>query len=272
MSFHYDLDAYVRKNVPASAINKPWSTGAQFMAEHWEVPIVISIAYVIMLFGGQYIMKKREEVKLYWTLIGWNILQSLFSYAVAYYFWIDGGALATIRALGFFKGMSYESCTLVSEYSNTWVYFFCLSKIPDMIDTFLLVIRKRQVILLHWYHHISVMLFCWVAWGYRIENGGLFAGMNAVIHSIMYTYYTIASTGVRFPNVMRSMVTMLQIVQMVLGTCISIHNIVMCNFDPMVQYAGLFMYISYLLLFLQFFYVQYIAPKPKVEAGKEKKH
>ena len=29
------------------------------------------------------------------------------------------------------------------------------------------------------------MLFCWVAWGYRIENGGLFAGMNAVIHSIM---------------------------------------------------------------------------------------
>ena len=32
MSFHYDPDAYVRKNVPASAINKPWSTGAQFMS------------------------------------------------------------------------------------------------------------------------------------------------------------------------------------------------------------------------------------------------
>ena len=65
--------------------------------------MVVSIAYVIMLFGGQYIMKKREEVKLYWTLIGWNILQSLFSYAVAYYFWIDGGALATIQHLDSLK-------------------------------------------------------------------------------------------------------------------------------------------------------------------------
>jgi len=240
------------------------------MSQHFEVPLLISAVYAVMLFGGQALMSKREAVKMYWTPIYWNVGQSLLSYAFVYFYWVDGGAYNILQHLGLVKGLSYEACTLYSEYANPWVFFFCLSKIWDMVDTLLLVVRKRQIIFLHWYHHITVILFCWAGWASRIENGGLFAGINAIIHSIMYTYYTVASSGVRFPNWMRSMVTALQIVQMVLGTGIVLHNVLMCNFDPVVQYSGLAMYLSYLALFVHFFYQQYCKPKPKHEAHEVK--
>jgi hypothetical protein len=59
------------------------------------------------------------------------------------------------------------------------------------------------------------MWFCWFAWAYRAENGGAFAAMNLVVHSIMYTFYTFGSAGIRFPTPVMIFITSLQIIQMV---------------------------------------------------------
>jgi len=38
--------------------------------------------------------------------------------------------------------------------TGLWVQLFILSKIPELIDTFFIVQRKRPLIFLHWYDTI----------------------------------------------------------------------------------------------------------------------
>jgi len=214
-------------------------------------------------------MQNREPFKVKWLAISWNGFLALFSIVALY-------SYGVLPLLPFVKenGLSFESCSVHSEFLSPWVFLFCLSKIPELFDTLIHVLKKQRIIFLHWYHHVTVMWFCWFAWAYAVENGGLFSTMNLAVHSVMYTYYTIAAFGVRFPNPIRLSITLLQIIQMVLGTAIIVHNIIHCNINPYIQYAGLFMYISYGTLFIQFFYNAYCAPKPKSESTSHngKKH
>ena len=46
-----------------------------------------------------------------------------------------------------------------------WQLMFMWSKFPELFDTVLLVLRGRPVIFLHWYHHITVLMFCWAVVG-----------------------------------------------------------------------------------------------------------
>jgi elongation of very long chain fatty acids protein 6 len=81
------------------------------------------------------------------------------------------------------------------QFDNHWVALFCLSKIPELVDTVLLVLQvrplvkdtvrcwnpkpltissqKKDVIFLHWYHHAVTLMYCWIAW-VRCLNSILF--------------------------------------------------------------------------------------------------
>ena len=37
-----------------------------------------------------------------------------------------------------------------------WVGLFIFSKIPELLDTVFLVLQKKRVIFLHWFHHVTV--------------------------------------------------------------------------------------------------------------------
>ncbi|RHY06234.1 hypothetical protein DYB25_001996, partial [Aphanomyces astaci] len=43
-------------------------------------------------------------------------------------------------------------------------------QIPELFDTFFVVIRKKPLRFLHWYHHITVLLFCWHAYSVRSSS------------------------------------------------------------------------------------------------------
>jgi len=152
------------------------------------------------------------------------------------------------------------------------LFFFCISKIFEYIDTVFLVLRKREVRFLHWYHHVATMWFCWMAWAANLENGGLFAAMNLVVHSIMYSYFAASAFGVRFPNPLRQSITLLQITQMVLGTSIVLHNAIYCNFHPLLTYAGLAMYLSYVYLFVELYLSAHVFARPAAPSNGHKKH
>ncbi len=97
--------------------------------------------------------------------------------------------------------------------------------------------------------------------------------MNLVIHSIMYSYYAACAKGFRFSNRTRLGITSLQILQMILGTAIVIHNIVACNYHPYNAVFALIMYVSYAFLFMKLFVQSYVVKRSedrKAQAEKVK--
>lgn len=140
-----------------------------------------------------------------------------------------------------------------------WVMLFIFSKIPELIDTLFIVLRKKPLIFLHWYHHVTVLLFCWNAYATSAGSGLYFVAMNFSVHALMYGYYCLQSLGMvpkSFPAVL---ITVSQIAQMIVGTgvCISAWYYTYategaCHNDFSNLLAGALMYGSYLYLFVDF--------------------
>jgi len=69
-----------------------------------------------------------------------------------------------------------------------WTMLFIFSKLFELIDTVFIVLRKRPLLFLHWYHHITVLLFCWYSSAFR-HAGLVFVAMNYSVHAAMYSYF-----------------------------------------------------------------------------------
>uniref|UniRef100_A0A1A8CIU7 Elongation of very long chain fatty acids protein n=1 Tax=Nothobranchius kadleci TaxID=1051664 RepID=A0A1A8CIU7_NOTKA len=130
-------------------------------------------------------------------------------------------------------------------------------------DTLFIVLRKQRLIFLHWYHHITVLLYTWFSYKDQVAGGGWFMTMNYTVHALMYTYYTARAAGVRVPRPCAMIITAAQILQMAMGLTVLglvhhwMHD-VHCpsNVDNVVW--GSLMYLSYLILFALFFYDAYL--------------
>ena len=59
-----------------------------------------------------------------------------------------------------------------------WVGLFIYSKMPELLDTAFLTFQKKPVIFLHWFHHVTVLLYCWHAYHHQVSSGLWFASMN----------------------------------------------------------------------------------------------
>ena len=166
-------------------------------------------------------------------------------------------------------------CTQGLEDTDTryfWIFLFNASKLFEFGDTLMVVLRKKPLILLQHYHHLATMLYCWhgtLVVAKLNSTNPYFAAMNLIVHSVMYTWYAATRTGWRSPKWMMVMVTLIQLVQMVLGCIIVMtaqtnhKDCVWTTEDPIGAKCATFMYASYLVLFGKLFYDNYIAKKPK---------
>jgi elongation of very long chain fatty acids protein 6 len=73
--------------------------------------------------------------------------------------------------------------------STIWVQAFVMSKFVELFDTLFIVVHKKQLLFLHWYHHITVLIFCWYCWTQTQPMGIIFCVVNYAVHSVMYFYY-----------------------------------------------------------------------------------
>jgi elongation of very long chain fatty acids protein 6 len=142
------------------------------------------------------------------------------------------------------------------------------SKLFELGDTLFIVLRKQKLIFLHWYHHITVMMYTWAVYEHNDPSLPLFMVINVFIHSLMYSYYSAKAMRFRVPTSIAMVVTTLQLLQMVVGVTVNVYSYFVrlsgnaCDRSDKEIYGALAMYASYLVLFGNFFYQTYMAEKP----------
>merc|ERR1712217_312144 len=189
----------------------------------------------------------------------WNFGISLFS---AWGTWNLGGAIFNGLQR---EGLYYTICTDTSSIVRLGegrpamlaLSLFCLSKIPELGDTVFLILKRKQVRFLQWYHHAATLLFCWLALATEYTPGIWFAITNYFVHSIMYMYFCL--------------MTFIQIAQMFWGLIVNAIAVGSyfaggsCQIKAVTVYPCVVMFASYAWLFSKLYFD---AKKPKGKKGK----
>ena len=244
-----------------------YTSAVHFMRGVWYYSFYFSAFYVVTIFAIQRYMLNRPRYTLRRPLMIWSLMLALFSF---FGFWTAG-----LHHWGYLlkHGWYRSVCdpVLVEKQFGLWAFLFCFSKCPELVDTYFIVLRKQKLIFLHWYHHITVMVYCWFSYSYITHPQQWFISMNYFVHFIMYSYYAVrASSFYRPPVWVNMIITSLQLLQMVIGVWINVYLYFNMKFTPdfycdgeiettnTYVFSAFAMYASYFVLFTQFFYSAYI--------------
>lgn len=228
------------------------------------IPLVFNVLYITTVFSLRWFMRKREPFSLKPLLIVWNVSLAIFS------------ILGSLRTIGFNvsllsnRGFHASVCIepAVNGVYGFWCWLFILSKIPELGDTIFIVLRKQKLIFLHWFHHMSVLMLVWMSNSDSFSVGGYFISMNFFVHSIMYSYYAAKAMGIKTPKSLAMTITFSQLIQMLVGTYVTYYAFLekragnYCETNDSTINTSLFLYVSYLLLFANFFAQSYLTSIP----------
>eukprot|EP00918_Siedleckia_nematoides_P088506 GHVU01194555.1.p1 GENE.GHVU01194555.1~~GHVU01194555.1.p1 ORF type:complete len:384 (-),score=58.48 GHVU01194555.1:431-1582(-) len=248
---------------------------------------VVCLLYVIFVHVGPKVMAERKAFDLRTPLRYWNLILAIFSFC------------GTVRVVPHLFYILYElgwDASICSPPAFTyghgacgfWVMLFIYSKFFELMDTVFIVLRKRRLSFLHWYHHLTVLLYTWDAYAHEQPPGLYFIAMNYTVHAIMYFYYYLQATKRRPPS-WAMIVTTLQITQMFIGIFITACGLYYAfNFpfttfmmpeqvrEPLKMgcyiskgnlYVGCTMYGTYLYLFAEFFVKKYLSSSHEAHAA-----
>ena len=229
---------------------------------NWSIPIISSILYLALIYFGKQWMKNREPFDLKGLLFMWNSAIAIFSIMGASV--CVPALISSVRE----KGFVYTSCTSDGFYESDdsvicfWIFLFVVSKVFELGDTFFVILRKKPLMLLQWYHHMSILNLSWFTFSMSATGIGHWASsLNYSIHSIMYSYYAATSVGIRFPMIVPSFITILQFVQMIIGTTVNLTAFThrsSCPVDSAAALSGAIILISYAVLFGDYFIRRYV--------------
>ena len=234
----------------------PW------LEENWTLSIYISAVYVALVFLGKRWMRDRPAYSLRRPLAMWNT--GLMVFSVLGFLALFPPVARSVIQNGFLHSVCHDNLFSTSPQTALWGTLFLFSKPLEFGDTFFIILRKTPLNFLHWYHHISVFIYS--AYGITPFNAlsNWFGAANLLVHSVMYSYYTLKATGFHIPRAVAQSVTVLQLVQFVLGLTVIASGLVQKNSGVECEgiyrlfYAGVALYMSYLVLFLNFFYQRYV--------------
>lgn len=206
------------------------------------------------------LMRPLKALELNWLIRVYNLLMVVCNLWAFYH-----GA----RILNF--GINCFGCEIINhkDYSAKAIellhygWLFYMSRLVEWLDTIFFVLRKkeRQVTKLHVFHHSFVPLISWTYLKYHPGyTVAFFPFVNTFVHSIMYTYYLLATFGPKIQPFLwwKRYLTSLQIAQFVL-ILIQLASIPLTNNDQC-QYPRVFLYVALAgaTLFLWLFYTYYV--------------
>lgn len=284
------LSRKLRAEIPA----QNWASlnplnAAEFQWKENETPLshlfypVPAVAAYIAIVGALWVyMKNREKFELKLVIRYHNGLLCLWSLAM----WLACMYqifVVTLPTAGFDGVMCDPKGTLMARgslipYVSTWYYY---SKYWELIDTVIIVLKKRPLTLLQTWHHVSILFLTWSWLDTKYSQHWIAIALNALVHVFMYYYFSIATMGVRpwwrkyltagqlvqFTTIFASIVWWLRRVATATDTPMTWESAA-CSGEPWSVVASQFVNITFLYLFGSFFVQQYIA-KPKRPSAKK---
>lgn len=241
----------------------------QWAEENPGYPVVAVLLYVIVIFSGHQWMKDRKEFNWKFAMGAWNLFLCAFSFMCM---------LRVIPhlmhnlAIGAPRDILCDSPEKNYGYGSTglWITLFVLSKFAELLDTVFIVAHKKPLMILHWYHHMSVLVWSWYAFVTRTPSSIIFLSMNATVHTLMYGYYFLMTIKMKPTWLKAKVITIVQLIQMVIGiisTAVSTYynqtqtEAEPCDIMPGSLLPCYAMYVSYFALFCHFFTKRYTQNK-----------
>ncbi|GIY34616.1 elongation of very long chain fatty acids protein 7 [Caerostris darwini] len=214
-----------------------------FMVESNYMPFVCSFLYVLFVKRiGPSIMKNRKPFDLRRLMIVYNFA-IVFTYTIS----------------------------MILAASAAWVLY--VVKYVEFIDTIFFVLRKKFHLItnLHVIHHAALPVIAWVF--IRTETSGFQffpAGLNSVIHIIMYTYYGLAAMGPEMQKYLwwKEHLTKIQMWQFVIIIVFVIVIIPLSGCQT--TQHGIYIEIFFAFVFLSLFYNFYVKTYKKKQPLKMK--
>mmetsp|Transcript_6110 Transcript_6110/g.9215 ORF Transcript_6110/g.9215 Transcript_6110/m.9215 type:complete len:263 (+) Transcript_6110:52-840(+) len=154
-----------------------------------------------------------------------------------------------------------------------WITHFYISKYYEFIDTWIVVLKGRDPIFLQVYHHAGVVILMWATVVTQCTSAGIvLLCLNSAIHTVMYTYYTLAAFGYRSP--LKNYLTIAQMVQFVtgIGSTLFMHFKEGCiNQSQQLTLAAVQLYAVGLIILFGKFYIDTYTSKGKKKSSTKKK-
>jgi len=144
----------------------------------------------------------------------------------------------------------------VQDWIEKWLTGFFFSKLVELGDSFWLILCNRNIIFLHWFHHLTTLWYVLYCMYFFPTSGAIFAFINLNVHSIMYLYFSGSIHPKRLSVFPPHIITIAQIVQMIIGVVVNLSHFFICRPDVL-DVFGLAMYTSYFFLFYEFFQTKY---------------
>ncbi|KAF8375262.1 hypothetical protein PRIPAC_81691 [Pristionchus pacificus] len=236
-----------------------------FVTGYWSVTIPIAIAYVIGVHLLQRSMLNRKPFNLRWPHLIWNACFALFS--LMGFIRMSEEILFLLRTRPLLDSISYSWDP--HQPVAFWALCCITSKFFALGDTVFIVLRKRPLIFLHWYHHSSVLIASWHSAKECVACTRWFILINFGVASITYAYFAVKIVGIRRRRIVSMAVTMLEIAQMIAGvliSCFVLHyklqgHVMQQSYENLAIFFTI--YITFGIVFTVFFKDAYIAQNDK---------
>ena len=217
----------------------------------WSSPLLFSLAYLLMVFGGKAVMQNYEPWSIAPYMFWYNVYQCIMNLVcvVAMLYEVYSNPHYT-----FLWGNFPEQGKGGLEI-GFWVWVHYHNKYVELLDTAFMIVRKKneQASFLHCYHHI-LLIWSWFL-VVKTSAGGdsYFGGMvNSFIHVIMYAYYTMPIIGIKVPTILKKSITKCQMAQFCICLAHAAYVAYKGNCPLILPATQAFVMINMLVLFAQF--------------------
>lgn len=239
----------------------------QFVSATWPtLPLSLAAMYLIFVMLVPPMMEHQKPFSLKKQVAIWNLLLSFFSWC--------GMIRVVPHLLYLMLTTSFEQTICMKVHYmdggalGLWSMLFVFSKVVELFDTLFLVLNKKNLVFLHWYHHLTVLLLSWHAYISKSPISLYAMSMNYSIHAIMYGYYFLRTIE-KWPRWLSpQFITVAQISQMIVGSFLCLmgifyksYNYQQCHAPMSNMIFAAAIYLTYFYLFAHFFYRRFARSK-----------